>query len=247
MAEAFLRQLPKVEKDVLPKGSDCPICQEKYGTISPNTWSTEVALRLPCQHVVGSECIRLWLHPDEAVKNTCPYCRHEFFPLQSPLDKAQGADLSPEEYWDAYMITIGVTDEQLTVARSTLIARERQLYRRLRASIKDSPLPMLTRGDLRRGALSSSQEKALFEELERRKAFVGMFGGPGALPSSGQLWDLLRKDGFVFRPSRETVGFTSRKDGWYLGRGTGWVLRPWVDVIGEGENEVQTAMVEKCE
>ena len=247
MAEAFLRQLPQVEKDILPKGSDCPICQEMYGTISSNTWSTEVALRLPCQHIVGSVCPRLWLHPDEAAKNTCPYCRHEFFPLQSPLHKAQGVEFSPEEYWDAYMITIGVSEEQLTVARSTLIARERQFCRRLRASTIDSPLPVLTRGDSRRGALNSSQEKALFEELERRKAFEGMFGGPGLLPSSREIWDLLRNDGFVYRPSRETKGFRGRKNGWYLGRGTGWVLRPWVDVMGEGEDEVQTAMVEECE
>ena len=247
MAEAFLRQLPKVEKDILPKGSDCPICQEKYGTISPNTWSTEVALRLPCQHIVGSECIRLWLHPDEAAKNTCPYCRYEFFPLQSTLDKAQGVEFSPVEYWDAYMVTVGVTEEQLTVARSTLIARERQLYRRLRASTIHSPLPMLTRGDSRRGALSLSQEKALFEELERRKAFEGMFGGPGTLPSNREVWDLLRKDGFVYRPSRETKGFRGRKNGWYLGRGTGWVLRPSVDVMEEDEDQVQTAVVEGCE
>ena len=194
----------------------------------------EVALRLPCQHLIGSECIRLWLHPDGAAKNSCPYCQHEFFLSQSPLDKiAGGGQLTHAEYWDAYMVTIGVSEEQLTTARESRIARERILYRHLRAADPETQLPILTCGESRQGALSTSQEEALFEELVRRKAFEGMFGGPGVLPTSREVWDLLRKDGFAYRPGRETKGFTGRKNGWYLGRGTGWVLRPVVE-IGDG-------------
>ena len=35
-------------------------------------------MRLPCNHTVGSACIAIWLKTN----NTCPVCRHEFFPAQ---------------------------------------------------------------------------------------------------------------------------------------------------------------------
>lgn len=78
---------------------------------------------------------------------------------------------------------------------------ERTLYRRLRAVDPETQLPILARGESRQGALSTSQEEALFEELKRRKAFEGMFGDSG-VPSNREVWDLLRKDGFVNRPRR---------------------------------------------
>lgn len=40
----------------------------------------ELAIRLPsCKHIVGSGCIAQWLLSN----NTCPMCRHVFFPAQS--------------------------------------------------------------------------------------------------------------------------------------------------------------------
>lgn len=71
-AEEFLRTLPRDE---------CPICKEPYGQKAPDTGIKEHAVRLPCDHVVGRECIAMWLAP-ESNKNTCPLCREEFFPVQ---------------------------------------------------------------------------------------------------------------------------------------------------------------------
>lgn len=63
---------------------------------------------------------------------------------------------------------------------------ERTLYRRLRAVDPETQLPILARGESRQGALSTSQEEALFEELKRRKAFEGMFGDSG-VPSNREV------------------------------------------------------------
>ena len=56
----------------------CGICLEEYGTLSRGTGTIEVEIRLPCNHTIGSACIAVWL----STNNTCPVCRHEFFPAQ---------------------------------------------------------------------------------------------------------------------------------------------------------------------
>ncbi len=88
MAEAFLTRLPTVGRGVLAKeDQQCPICMEEYGTMPSTTGIFEHAVRLPCHHIVGSECISLWLTPSPPShsKNTCPLCRHIFFEI-SPSD-----------------------------------------------------------------------------------------------------------------------------------------------------------------
>ncbi|CAF9905905.1 hypothetical protein IMSHALPRED_004013 [Imshaugia aleurites] len=55
---------------------ECLICKDEYGTTSTETGKIERQIRLPCKHTVGSECIERWLQDH----NTCPICRHEFFP-----------------------------------------------------------------------------------------------------------------------------------------------------------------------
>ena len=56
----------------------CGICLEEYGTLSRETGTMEIEIRLPCNHTIGSACIAIWLKSN----NTCPVCRHEFFPAQ---------------------------------------------------------------------------------------------------------------------------------------------------------------------
>lgn len=56
----------------------CSICLEEYGTLSRETGTIEVEIRLPCKHTIGSACIATWLKTN----NTCPVCRNEFFPAQ---------------------------------------------------------------------------------------------------------------------------------------------------------------------
>ena len=88
MAEAFLASLPKVGRGVLAtEDQQCPVCMEEYGTMPSTTGIIERAVRLPCNHVLGSECISLWLTPSpfRHSNNTCPLCRHTLFEV-SPSD-----------------------------------------------------------------------------------------------------------------------------------------------------------------
>ena len=78
MAEAFLHELLQAHNTVHIKGERCGICLEGYGTLSRETGTIEVGIRLPCNHSVGSACIAIWLKNN----NTCPICRREFFQAQ---------------------------------------------------------------------------------------------------------------------------------------------------------------------
>ena len=78
MAEAFLHELLQMQNSVATKGERCDICLEEYGTLSRQKGTIEVAIRLPCNHLIGSACITIWLETN----NTCPICRREFFPAQ---------------------------------------------------------------------------------------------------------------------------------------------------------------------
>ncbi|KAM0806156.1 hypothetical protein BDR22DRAFT_958597 [Usnea florida] len=93
MAAKFLKQLPAVPMDSLPRGSDCPICLSEY---SPT--EGDYPVQLPCQHNVGLKCIRKWLSPKRSGANHCPLCRREFFaPLRE--DHMNGDD-TDENYTD---------------------------------------------------------------------------------------------------------------------------------------------------
>ena len=62
MADRF----PIVGYGELPrKGRSCIFCQQEFGC------SDEEPVRLPCQHVVGAACVRVWM----SYNNGCPICR----------------------------------------------------------------------------------------------------------------------------------------------------------------------------
>lgn len=85
MAKRFLDQLAKVPEDELSKDSLCMICHRDYGTDS-----ADVAVRLPCNHHVGLECISTWLSPDKRdCKNSCPMCRRVFFDVINEEDEEE--------------------------------------------------------------------------------------------------------------------------------------------------------------
>ena len=86
MADQFLRQLLATQNQVSSdeKHSQCSICLENCGEMAPETGLIERAVRLPCEHVVGSGCITQWLQTN----NTCPICRRVFFPAESGRDTA---------------------------------------------------------------------------------------------------------------------------------------------------------------
>ena len=84
MAEQFLNQLLETQDQVSSdeKHVQCSICLETCGEMVPETGDFERAVRLPCQHIVGSGCISQWLQTN----NTCPMCRRVFFPAESDPD-----------------------------------------------------------------------------------------------------------------------------------------------------------------
>ena len=92
MAEAFLSELLRMQNSVHSEGESCAVCLEKYGTLSRETGTIEVAIRLPCNHLIGSGCITTWLKEN----NSCPICRREFFPAQRRPDFEDDI-LHPEE------------------------------------------------------------------------------------------------------------------------------------------------------
>ena len=79
MAEAFLHELLQTSNSVQSDTQDhCVICLQETGAMSPETGFIELMLRLPCNHLVGSGCIAMWLKEN----NSCPICREVFFPAQ---------------------------------------------------------------------------------------------------------------------------------------------------------------------
>ena len=101
MAQAFLYQLLRMEnrvQNIHGEEERCPICLEEYGTLSRETGTIEVEMRLPCNHCTGSACIATWLKHH----NSCPICRHEFFPAQpQPEDEEDEDDEFDEDEIDA--------------------------------------------------------------------------------------------------------------------------------------------------
>lgn len=78
MSEQFLYELLQSCNIEKTKGERCSICLEEFDTLSRESGTIEVAISLPCSHIVGSACITTWLKDN----STCPICRREFFPAQ---------------------------------------------------------------------------------------------------------------------------------------------------------------------
>lgn len=92
MSKAFLNQVLRIENSIQSDvGHSCYICFQECGTLCPESGVIEVAVRLPCQHAIGSACIAKWLHTN----NTCPICREVFFPLEH--EDTDNEDLIPSE------------------------------------------------------------------------------------------------------------------------------------------------------
>ena len=54
-AKVFLAKVLTIENSVTSeKSQNCIICQERCGSLSPETGVIEVEVRLPCNHTVGS-------------------------------------------------------------------------------------------------------------------------------------------------------------------------------------------------
>jgi len=89
VVEEFVNRLSNVTiESIHSEDRACCICLQGYGTQPSDRGILEHPVRLPgCAHIMGSECIRLWLSPGndgENRHNSCPACRTIVFPL-APL------------------------------------------------------------------------------------------------------------------------------------------------------------------
>ena len=98
MAQLFLRTLHPLSNNVLTPESRCMICLIPYNTIPFEGHIPEHAVRLPCNHDVGSDCIARWLFQDND-NNSCPYCKTKLFQTLdqqlSPRPHLASQDMSP--------------------------------------------------------------------------------------------------------------------------------------------------------
>ena len=74
---SFIRTLTVVKLDGLDNDDErCGICFEDYSACG-----SDIAVRLPCSHVLGRACLIQWLNPfGNAAKAQCPLCRRELYP-----------------------------------------------------------------------------------------------------------------------------------------------------------------------
>ena len=81
----FLYQLEMCHD--IGKDERCMICLEQYNAPAPGFFERllsfavrrqpepegEIAVRLPCKHVLGYKCLERWILPGEGGHTTCPY------------------------------------------------------------------------------------------------------------------------------------------------------------------------------
>ena len=84
-AKSFLESLPILAlADLRLDSLECPFCIEPY----QNSPRSERPVRLPCNHVMGKDCLRKWLNSSgaNANNNACPTCRAVLFKREDELD-----------------------------------------------------------------------------------------------------------------------------------------------------------------
>ena len=94
--KAFLESLPiLVLADLRLDSSECPFCIEPY----QNSPHSERPVRLPCNHVMGKNCLRKWLNSSgaNANNNACPTCRAVLFERGDELDDDSDDETPPPQ------------------------------------------------------------------------------------------------------------------------------------------------------
>ena len=178
MAENFLKQLPAVPRDSLPRGSDCPICLSEYPTTGD-----DYPVQLPCKHTVGKKCIKKWLSPEGSRANHCPLCRREFFaPLrkdhvnEDDIDEnytdEDDMDISPGEHVDVN--DMDNLNMLMTIAESPEMRRLAQVMLG-NLSFRESSFHLRSAQ-----RTTYSRERALYLQLQREGARLPPL--PGNIP-----------------------------------------------------------------
>ena len=193
MAQDIVAQFPIVSKADLLYGDSCAICHETY--------ASEAAVRLPCGHEFGFECISTWLSP-EGGRTTCPLCRHQLVPGATSSPEAEETSAIWENLVTAIELDIELT-EMWPMMYSSRRFRECLLYAELHSQGADLP-PWEAESDagvysLR---LNAAQEEALFQELQRRGAFLVLPIEVDPLVTVREIWEILREQGYLWDPVR---------------------------------------------
>ena len=197
MAQDIVGQFPIVSRADLVYGDRCGICRETYSTNIPGSGIVaEDAVRLPCGHEFGSDCISTWLSPGEG-QNTCPLCRSQLFPAAAPAVE-DGRGPAPE-VWDGMAIELDSELRAQGIVHRSRPFRDWLLYSQLQGQGANLPhwRPSSTDPGPR---LNAEQEEALFGELQRRGAFNLLPVPVGPLVPARAIWDFLRDYGFSFDP-----------------------------------------------
>lgn len=202
MTHEFVAQLPTVSSADLVYGNRCGICREAYGTnITGSDIVTEDAVRLPCGHEFGHDCLSTWLSPEQG-KNSCPLCRAELFPAAAPATQEEESVRTrhgSEVDWTGMAAAV---DAELSA--SGIVHRSRPfgdwlLYSQLQG--QGARLPAWRPGSADpRPRLDATQEEALFRELQRRGAFRVLPAQVGGLVGEREVWGFLRERGWGYDP-----------------------------------------------
>lgn len=88
-AATFLESLPIIKPEDLPESSQiCHICQEDFDDPdAEGAEKAEVPVKLPCNHIMGSECLARWCDGH----NSCPMCRATLFVQDVPQSRLEEA------------------------------------------------------------------------------------------------------------------------------------------------------------
>ncbi len=185
------RQLPQYERE-------CNLCQIQYDS---SAGGREVSIRLPCGHSFGDACIYNYMSEDYGNNNRCPTCgavayrklyrylklcdlikSEEYQEYQEHENGHEGTDEQDEhahsptesEVNDALEHELRLAREYDESQRGEIAANRRigslsdhATYQKLLADGAD--LPPLAATDL---LLNRAQDRALFEEFQRRGAFA---------------------------------------------------------------------------
>jgi len=81
---------PTIPKNHIPESKNiCAICQGSLVLHGEAACQGRQAVKLPCGHIFGRECIRMiTTMPAEAARNKCPFCRKDF--SRDHLQEARG-------------------------------------------------------------------------------------------------------------------------------------------------------------
>lgn len=120
MLEDFLSQLLTPQNCVqTEEGEFCSVCLQEYHTLSSTSGAVELAIRLPCHHIIGSVCMKTWLQ----TSNTCPICRYELYPagdLKHPTGASDDDTASDSD--DSDTDDDASDDDEVTLLREAMNA-----------------------------------------------------------------------------------------------------------------------------